>query len=76
MINKALLVYCVARAGIEHQKAAAAAAEISLSAWQKKIAGDSDFTTTEFKRLGALLRLSDEEVLNIFYREPAVTMKK
>lgn len=70
MINKALLNYFIARAGIESQTKAAAACSISLSAWQKKTNGRSDFTTTEVKRVAKIFGLSEEEVLDVFYREP------
>ena len=47
----------------------AAYLEISRSALYRKISGESEFTRKEVLKLKCLLKLSDHEVIKIFFNE-------
>lgn len=67
-INNALLAYCAARAKLTSQVKISEATGISVSAWQKKIQNRSDFTVSEVHKLIKVFKLSEQEILDIFFR--------
>lgn len=66
-INNELLKYLVARGGYNGNSIAEKVG-ISYSTWKKKSIGETDFTIAEAKKVAFYLRMSEEDILNVFFR--------
>ena len=67
MVNNELLKYLVARGGYNGNSIAEKIG-ISYGTWKKKSTGETDFTIAEAKKVALYLRLSEEDILNVFFR--------